>query len=61
MTVPGLGQRLLRAYREQLTKEDLARIESQFTSIDRQLGVVRSGPGRKRDPLEDLWRLPALK
>jgi hypothetical protein len=59
MTLPNLARRVIRAYRGQLTKEDLARIETQFSALDRRLGIARSKLVGKHDPLEQLWRLPA--
>jgi hypothetical protein len=60
MTTPKLARRLVCAYRAQIAKEDLAQLETQFTAIDRQLGVVRSGLVAGADPLESLWRLPSI-
>lgn len=61
MILPNIAQRVIRAYREQLTKEDLARMETQFSVLNHRLGAVRSSLSRKHDPLEDIWRLPPAR
>ena len=57
LALPRLACRVISAYRAQLSKEDLARMEAQFADLDRRLGVVRPGPAARDDDLEELWRL----
>jgi len=54
-----LAHRVVRAYREQLAREDEALLITRFAALDRSIGQTQSRIPDRADPLEQLWRLPA--
>jgi hypothetical protein len=67
-----LATGIAKAYRQQMAKEEHARLLAQFAALDHHIGapgVVRpraganiSGRSRSQtDPLERLWRLPSRR
>jgi hypothetical protein len=54
-----LAHRVIRAYREQLAKDNQALLIAQFAALDRSVGQLQSSITDRADPLEQLWRLPA--
>jgi len=54
-----LAHRVVRAYREQMAKENEAFLMTRFAALDRSIGQSQSRIPDHADPLEQLWRLPA--
>ena len=52
-----LAHRVIRAYREQLAKDNQALLIAQFGALDRSVGQLQSSITDRADPLEQLWRL----